>query len=56
MSNLALDHELLIKHLEFLGKGIDPKVFNAARQTPSPRTTVINVSIVDTNRAIVSDM
>ncbi|KAL8878724.1 MAG: hypothetical protein Q9192_008382 [Flavoplaca navasiana] len=55
ISNLALDHELLIPHLEYLGKGIDPKVFNAARQTPSPRTTVINVSTVDTNRAIFSD-
>ncbi|KAL8885439.1 MAG: hypothetical protein Q9215_006708 [Flavoplaca cf. flavocitrina] len=56
ISNLALDHGLLIQHLEFLGKGIDPKVFNAARQTPSPRTTVINVSTVNTDRAIVSDM
>ncbi|KAL9037372.1 MAG: hypothetical protein Q9180_003753, partial [Flavoplaca navasiana] len=56
ISNLALDHELLIPHLEYLSKGIDTKTFNAARQTSSPRTTVIDVSTVDTNRALVSDM
>ncbi|KAL9629712.1 MAG: hypothetical protein Q9204_005120 [Flavoplaca sp. TL-2023a] len=56
ISNLALDHELLIPHLEYLSKGIDTKTFNAARQTSSPRTTVIDVSTVDTNRALVSEM
>ncbi|KAI4256688.1 MAG: hypothetical protein L6R42_006077 [Xanthoria sp. 1 TBL-2021] len=51
MWTLASDHRLLISQLEFLGKGIDTRHFNTARQNRLANMTIINVSTVDADRA-----
>ncbi|KAL8655075.1 MAG: hypothetical protein Q9226_003181 [Calogaya cf. arnoldii] len=54
MLNLASDPRLLISQLEFLGKGIDMRNFNTARQDRQANVTTINISTVDANRALAS--
>ncbi|KAL8926250.1 MAG: hypothetical protein Q9172_001892 [Xanthocarpia lactea] len=54
--NLASDPPRLISQLEVLGKGIEPKSFNAARHIAPTKVAVINISTIHAEQGFESSM
>ncbi|KAL8669670.1 MAG: hypothetical protein Q9168_005754 [Polycauliona sp. 1 TL-2023] len=48
---LASDHRSLVSGLEYLGRGVDMKRFNAARQQASTNTAILSISTVDADKS-----